>query len=276
MGVPGRAGALGGVLLAVVAAAAILVLLLRRAEPWLIYFPTRDLVATPSAVGLRYEDVWLRAADGTGLHGWYLPGDGPTVLFLHGNAGNISYRLDKLRVLHELGAAVLIIDYRGYGRSEGRPDEAGLYEDARAAYAWLLDRAVPASAIVVYGESLGTAVAVDLAAGRDVAGVILEAVFTSAADVARELYPGVPVHRVLRTRFDTRAKVARLEAPLLVLHSQDDELFAVGHAEAIVTAAGQGGRLVRLRGGHNDAFQVSATVYREALREFLAAARSRR
>jgi hypothetical protein len=259
-----------GVLFVLVA----LVLLLRWAEPHLIYLPLREIEATPAAVGLPFEEVQLVATDGTGLHGWYVPPDtppAPHVLFLHGNAGNISHRLEKLTILREAGAGILIIDYRGYGRSGGRPTEEGLYRDARAAYTHLVrDRAIPPTQVVPYGESLGTGVAVDLAATAAVGGLVLEAVFTSIPDVAGELYRVLPIRAIVRSRFDSRSKIAAVRAPLLILHSRDDEYFGWHHAERLLAAAPGRKHLVELRGGHNDAFAVSGRAYREALTAFFA------
>ena len=195
-----------------------------------------------------------------------------TVLFFHGNAGNISHRMEKLALFRELGADVLIVDYRGYGSSTGRPGERGLYLDARAAYRHLIDeRRVSPNALLLYGESLGTAVVVDLAAEVEVGALVLESGFTSIPDVAQAMYPVLPVRWIVRNRFDTLSKIRRVRAPILILHSRDDEFFPIHHAERLAAAAAPRARLVELRGGHNDAFQVSERVYREALRELLAA-----
>jgi fermentation-respiration switch protein FrsA (DUF1100 family) len=171
---------------------------------------------------------------------------------------------------------VCIIDYRGYGASDGRPSEEGLYLDARAAYEYLVTQLnVPAARIVLYGESLGTAVAVDVAAEHAVGGVILEAAFTSARSVARELYRFFPIHLAIRSRFDTATKITRLRHPLLLLHSVEDEFFGIHHARQLLAAAAGPKHLVTLRGGHNDAFLVSGTIYRAALRDFLSDLRGR-
>jgi hypothetical protein len=247
-------------------------------EGRLLYFPMRDLEATPAALGVAYEDVWLRARDGTRLHAWWVPSDRaadpaacPAVLLLHGNAGNISHRLDKLGTLHALGASTLLLDYRGYGRSEGRPNEAGLSLDAEAAYGHLVTaRHVPPARLVLYGESLGTAVAARLASRHQPGGLVLEAAFTSVLDVAREMYPFLPVRWLLRSRFDTLASIRQVRAPLLVIHGRADRFFALHHAQRLLDAAPGPKRLVVLEGGHNDAFLISAGRYRDALRTFLA------
>lgn len=212
------------------------------------------------------------------LHGWYLPApDGagagrgaPALLFLHGNAGNISHRIRSLRLFHELGLAVLIIDYRGYGQSEGRPDEQGLYLDALAGWRHLRDeRDVAPADIVVFGRSLGGAVAAWLAARERPGGVILEAAFTSAPDLGRELYPWLPVRRLLRVDYDTRAAVGSIDTPLLIIHGRDDGIVPFAHARRLYEAAAGPRTLLELSGGHNDAFVVSAADYREGVARFL-------
>lgn len=279
------------VLLVAVAALVLAALWIRWSEPRLIYYPTRALEVTPDRLGLRYEEVWPVAADGVRLHAWFLPCPSdappppgrsaarpawstarPTVLFLHGNAGNISHRFEKLAVLHDLGADVLLLDYRGYGLSEGSPDEAGTYRDGLAAYEHLTRGCgLDPRTLVLYGESLGSAVAVELASRVPVGGVVLEAAFTSIADVGQALYPFLPVRRLVRNRYDSLGKIARVRAPLLLLHSRDDEYFPMRHAERLLAAATAPKRLVELRGSHNDAFRVSDAGYRAALARFLAA-----
>lgn len=238
----------------------------------LVYFPTREHDGgTPAVLGLDYENVALRAGDGVALHAWLVrvPGARRTVLFLHGNAGNISHRLDKLAVLADLGVDVLLLDYRGYGQSAGAPDEAGTYLDAEAAYDWLRQRGVPASDVIVYGESLGGPIATDLAARREVGGLVLESAPSSIIDVARHHYPLLPVGMFLSVRYDALERIGRVRAPLLILHSTEDEIVPFSMAEELRATAPEPKRLVPLRGGHNDAFVVSAELYRAALQDFL-------
>jgi fermentation-respiration switch protein FrsA (DUF1100 family) len=239
-----------------------------------MYYPTREIVRTPAAAGLPFEDVALATPDGETLHGWWVPSgrtEAPVVLFFHGNGGNVSHRLEKLAVFRSLGADTLIIDYRGYGRSTGTPSEHGMYSDARAAYEWLTEtRRVAPDRIVVYGESLGCAVGVHLAAEARTGGVVVESGFTSVPDIAQKRLPFLPVQWVLKHRFDTLDKVPRIDAPLLILHSREDELFEMSHPERLLAAARPPKRLVELQGGHNDAFLVSADAYHDALAKFLA------
>jgi fermentation-respiration switch protein FrsA (DUF1100 family) len=244
-----------------VGALAILALLtvgLMLMESRMLYYPVRTLDASPAARGWPFEEVRLRTSDGVAIDGWFLPATSDadsarlTVLFLHGNAGNISHRLEKLAVLRELGVAVLIVDYRGYGRSEGTPTESGLYRDARAAYDHLVrDRGIEPRTIVLYGESLGSAVVAQLASEATVAGVVLEAAFTSIADVGQAMYPFLPVRWIVRQRYDTRSR----------------------HAERLRAAAGPRASLVVLGGNHNEAFLQDAPTYRSALAEFLSSVR---
>jgi uncharacterized protein len=239
-------------------------------EPSLIYYPSRDFDTTTDPT---VEDVWLTTADNVRIHGRFVPDSTNatlTVLFCHGNAGNLSHRTEKLAILHEIGVNVLIFDYRGYGHSEGKPDEQGTYRDAQAAYTYLTKtQNREPSTTVVYGESLGAAIAVDLASKVPVRGVIIEEPFTSAGDVGQKMFPFLPVRWLIRNKYDTLSKIADINAPLLILHSRDDEFFPTSHAERLFAAARAPKRFVELRGGHNDAFLVSGNTYRPALKDFL-------
>lgn len=257
---------------AMLAAAGLAFTLMPKFADRLVYFPSREHDGgTPALLGLAYEDVALRAADGVRLHAWFVrvAGARRTLLLLHGNAGNISHRLDKLAVFAGLGVDVLMLDYRGYGRSEGAPDEPGTYRDAAAAHAWLVARGVSPANLIVYGESLGGPIAVDLAARHAVGGVVLESAPSSIIGVARHHYPLLPVGLFLSLRYDALARIHRVHAPLLLLHSTEDEIVPFSMAEELYAAAHRPKRLVRLRGGHNDCFVVSAERYQAALRDFL-------
>jgi fermentation-respiration switch protein FrsA (DUF1100 family) len=260
-------------LLSVLLGVALGLLGLRVMEPRFIYYPVRQIGMTPDRLGLPYEDIYLTTADGVRINGWFLAAErgGPTVLFLHGNGGNISFSLEKLSILRQLGADVFIIDYRGYGRSQGEPTERGTYRDADAAYRYLVrQRGVDPRRLVVYGESLGAAVAVDLASRERTGGVVLEGGFTSVVDVGRAVFPFLPVRWLVRDRYDTLSKIGRIRAPLLILHAASDEFLAMDHAHKLLAEAHPPKRLVELRGGHNDAFLVSNDAYRAALRTYFA------
>ena len=245
-------------------------LFLRWREPSLIYYPMRTPFTTPAGV----TDLNLTTSDGVAIHGWFIPAQfapAPTVLLFHGNAGNLSHRLQKISLLRAAGAAVCIIDYRGYGRSIGTPSETGTYRDARAAYDYLTTaRQLPARNIVLYGESLGSAVAVELATQVPVGGVIIEEAFTSIPEVGQKMFPLLPVGWLVHNRYDTIHKMGRLQSPLLIFHSRQDELFPYQYAERLLAAAPEPKRLVELHGGHNDAFWQSQAVYRSALQQFFA------
>lgn len=229
----------------------------------LLYYPElggRGLAASPADIGLDYEALWLSAADGVRLHGWYVPAPRArgAVLFLHGNAGNIAHRLESIRIFHQLGLAVLIFDYRGYGRSEGRPTEQGTYRDAQAAWDHLVrERGLAAGRILIFGRSLGASIGARLAARVRPRALIVESAFTSVPDLAAQLYPWLPVRLLSRYRYDTAAALAGLRCPVLVVHSRDDEIIPYSHGRALFERANPPKRLLTLRGGHNDGFLVT-------------------
>lgn len=240
-------------------------------EDSFIYFPTRELIDTPARRGLAYEDVRFGQADE--LHGWFVPGAGPTtILWFHGNAGNVSHRVDWLvRLRARLGANVFIFDYRGYGRSRGQPSEQGLYQDAREALAYLRTRSDVDQARIVYlGKSLGGAAAVQLATEAPPHRLILQAAFTSLPDLARHHYPFLPTGLLLRSRYPTVERIARVGAPVLVAHGDQDEVVPVRHAHALYAAAAEPKRLLIVPGaGHNDILEVGGETYLEELQRFI-------
>jgi hypothetical protein len=242
-------------------------------EKQLIYFPMREHEATPRALGLAHEEMEARADDGVRVHGWLLPGRAArlTVLLSHGNAGNISHRLDRAMLLQRsFPADVLLFDYRGYGSSEGRPDEAGTYRDARAAYQWLRDRGHPPERIVLFGESLGSAVALQLALDVPARGLVLESPFASIPEMARAVYPFLPLWPFVRTRYDNLDKAPRLNVPLLVLHGDRDEIVPFTQGRRVFEAAPEPKRFFAIPGaGHNDTYVVGGEAYWRAVREFL-------
>lgn len=233
--------------------------------------PGRALAATPADLGVRYEDVRIASDDGVSLHGWFIAGESPRVLlFFHGNAGNISHRLDSIRQFLDLGLSVFIIDYRGYGQSEGTVSEAGLNRDAEAAWHYLtVTRGVKPSEIVIFGRSLGGAVAALLAARQRPLALIVESSFTSVPDAAGEIYWWLPVRWLSRLSHATRDYVRDVNCPVLVVHSRDDEIIPFQHGREIYAAAGEPRTLLELRGGHNDAFLRDEQAYRQGLQSFL-------
>ena len=238
-----------------------------------IYFPKRGHDVTPSALGLPYEDAWLVAEDGVRIHGWYLPvRDARWVtLVSHGNAGNISHRLDRALLLQgRVRSSVFLYDYRGYGASEGSPDEAGTYRDARAAYRYLVERKhVRPDELVLFGESLGSAVALELALERPAAALVLEAPFTSVPDVARTTLLA-PLAPFVRTRYDNLARIPRLRMPLLVMQGDRDEVIPPALGRRLFDAAPPPKRYYAIPGaGHNDTYVVGGDAYWKALSDFL-------
>ena len=261
--------------LALVAGYALLVGILYLLQDRMLYLPNvagRALTMTPADAGMDFEDVRIATTDGVALHGWFVKGQSARVLlFFHGNAGNISHRLASIQQFLGLGLSVMIIDYRGYGQSEGKTTEAGTYRDAEAAWLYLTqERGVRPQDIVVFGRSVGASVAARLASEHDPSGLILESSFTSVPDIAAELYPWLPARWLSRLSHATRDYVRDVRCPVLVVHSRDDEIIPFHHGEAILGAAPEPRSLLVLRGTHNDAFIRDERTYLEGLREFFA------
>jgi fermentation-respiration switch protein FrsA (DUF1100 family) len=218
---------------------------------------------------LKAEDVWLRTADGVRLHAWWImaPQAPLVTLYLHGNAGNVTHRFLQIHEITAAGSSVLMLDYRGYGKSGGSPNEHGLYADADAAYQYLRDRGYNARQIILQGESLGTAVAVDLASRKDCAGVVVEAAFTSGRDVANTVLPFIG--SLLFRGLDSQSKIAKVRAPLLFFHGARDEIIPLKLGRALFNAAPEPKSFAVVPGaGHNDLVETGASSYHEKLHEF--------
>ena len=241
-------------------------------EERLIFQPLNFAEDNWQPVGLDVEDVYLSAADGTKLHGWYVPHDEPMahILFLHGNAGNLTHRADVLRDLQQLGASVFILDYRGYGKSEGSPNEQGVLQDARAARTWFAERSgIAENDIVLLGRSLGGGVAVDLTTDVIPRALILESTFTSLPDVAAHVYPFLPVRWAMSTRFDSQTKIVEYTGPLLQSHGTADAIIPFEFGKRLHDACPSPNKqfMTIQGGGHND---YQPAEYFSALRKFLA------
>jgi fermentation-respiration switch protein FrsA (DUF1100 family) len=222
----------------------------------MLYFPARTIDRTPADAGLEFRDIELTTEDGERLHGWWVPASAPSaghVLFCHGNAGNIGDRVAHAALLATAGFDVLLFDYRGYGRSSGRPTEHGTYRDARAA--WRATREQPGvdmSRVIYLGESLGGAVALDLALELPPAGLVLQSTFSSVRDLARLHYPYIPAP-VVPDAYPSLARIAHLRAPLIVIHGERDEIVPPSHGNALFGAAPPPKRMHVVGGaGHND------------------------
>lgn len=241
----------------------------------LVFLPSRTIDVTPDQVGLAYDDIAIDVTADAKIQAWYFRAApenhaGRTVLFCHGNAGNISHRLQTVRFFLDLSADVLLFDYRGYGRSDGTPTEDNVYADALAAYRWLTaERAVAPENVFLFGRSMGGAVAVDLASRVRCGGVIIESTFTSAVDMGRRLYPFMPIRLLARISFDSQSKISRLTCPVLVAHSPQDEIVPYEMGRALYEAADSRKHFVDLEGGHNDLTSLDNDLYRNALEEFL-------
>ncbi len=224
---------------------------------------------------LQAEDVWFETSDRVRIHGWMIPATGDAqwpasqwlTLYFHGNAGNITYRGDHLAAIRAAGSGVLIVSYRGYGKSEGSPSEEGIYRDADAAYDYLLAQGVSANRIIVHGESLGTAPAADLASRRDCAGLVLEAPFPSAAAVADTILPGIG--RYIVSGLETGEKIRNVHAPVLIIHGDRDQMIDYSLGVKVFEAANEPKQLWTIPGAHhNDLVQTGGAEYVERLRAF--------
>ncbi len=238
----------------------------------LVFLPSRTIARTPADEGLAFREVELVASDGERLSAWFLPTQEPrgALLFCHGNGGNIGDRIVGARAFVDMGVSVLLFDYRGYGASEGAPSEEGLYLDAEAAFAFLTVReGFDAHRVAVYGESLGGAVAIELARRHDVACTITESAFASIPAIGAELYPWLPVSLLARIRFDNERKAGELDAPWLIVHSRDDRTVPFAHAERLRERARASTELLVTGGDHNDGGFLLRTEWRDRVRAFL-------
>jgi fermentation-respiration switch protein FrsA (DUF1100 family) len=241
----------------------------------MLFFPQtgRTLETTPDRHGIPFESLMLSTEDGEKIHAWWIPAveSRGTVLFLHGNAGNIASRIGYVRMFHRLGYSALLVDYRGYGMSTGTPSEAGTYQDAQAAWRYLRgDRDLPAAKIAVLGESLGGGVASWLAAQQQPGALILLSTFTSIPDLAAELYPFLPVRWLSRIRYDSLARLkGGLTTAILVAHSPDDEIVPFAHGKRLYEAASEPRQFLELAGSHNEAALYSRAVWENSTKRFL-------
>ena len=259
-------------ILAVLGIYLLLSLLLYILQPRLVYIPYRDLVATPTDIGLAYQDVYFTTEDGVRLSGWLVPVENArgTLLFCHGNAGNISYLLKEIERFYRLRLNTLVFDYRGYGRSEGSPSEQGTYLDAEAAWDFLVrERGLAADEIIVCGRSLGGPIAARLAREHSPGALFLEATFTSMPELGQQLYPIFPARLLARFEYNTLAYVVEVDGPVLVVHSRDDELIPFAHGRRLFEAARQSKAFVEIRGDHNDGFAISEEIYQKGVEEFI-------
>jgi uncharacterized protein len=253
---------------AYVAFAAILYLFQAR----FLYFPEREMVSTPHDARLPFEAIYFKTADNVELYGWFVPKQNArgVVLFCHGNAGNISHRIEYLQLFNKLGYSTFLFDYRGYGKSEGKPSEMGTYLDAQGAWNYLVDkRVICPEDIVIYGESLGGAVGAWLAKERRPAALILASSFTSIPDVAANIYPLFPVRWLAKFHYDTKRFLCEVTCPVLVIHSPDDEIIPYAHGCALFEEAKEPRKFLEIHGDHNSGFMSSEDIYLMGISSFL-------
>jgi len=245
-------------------------LFLRYFESHLVFYPTKEVQIFPNDRGLDFEDVFFKTKDNIRLNAWFIPSPKAriTVLFCHGNAGNISHRLEKILFLHALGCNVFMFDYRGYGLSKGRPSEKGLYLDAKAAYDYLISRGIRPKQIIGYGESIGSAAIIDLASTQTMAALITEGAFSSGKDMAKNAFPFLP-YWLFSLRLDSERKIKSVKIPKLFIHSLNDEIVPFEMGRKLYNAAPQPKEFLQVQGGHNSCFFDSEDILREKMAEFL-------
>lgn len=253
---------------------AVFLVLIRLLERQMVFFPSKYPAGfwQPDRFGLPVKDILVTAADSVSIHGWFVPHEAPvaSLLMAHGNAGNLSDRLDWLARFHnEIPANLFIFDYRGYGRSAGSPTEEGCYRDAEAAHDWLKQQS-PGLPIIAHGHSLGSAVVIELACRRELAGLIIESAFTDADDMARLMFGGLPMGWLTSMKWASSKKVPQLTLPKLFLHGDRDSVIPYALGQKLFAAAAEPKQFVTLRGvDHNDTFISGGDLYYRALREFV-------
>ncbi|MFC1939927.1 alpha/beta hydrolase [Chloroflexota bacterium] len=237
-----------------------------------VYYPERTLTTDPGNIGLSFENVSFETTDGLKLSGWFIPCEGArgVILFCHGNAGNICHRLDSIQIFHQLGLSVFIFDYRGYGLSDGKPSESGTYRDVEAAWRYLVEeRQVSSGKIVIFGRSIGGAVAAWQARSQVPGALILESTFTSIPDLASKLYPFLPVKLLSRFKYDTEGYLEGINCPVLIVHSPNDEMMPFNHGQRLFEIAKKPKEFLKISGSHNEGFIISGEHYEEGLNAFI-------
>ncbi len=238
--------------------------------------PTRELVATPADIGLEYEDLTLQTIDNEKINAWYIPTNKSnkeptkTVLFFHGNAGNISHRLETIKIYNNLGLDFLIFDYRGFGISTGKPSEQGTYLDADSVWKYLIEeRKLEPKDIIIAGRSIGGGVGAELAKKVHPALLILESTFTSMTEVSAKHYPFMPTGLIVKHEYETNLKLKDIHCPTVFVHSKNDEVIPYEHSQINYAAANEPKQFIELRGGHGSGFLLSEKDYVNGLQRAL-------
>jgi len=241
-------------------------------QPKFLYSPGREVSSTPAELELDYEDVVFKSSDGLNLSGWYVPAKNPmlTLLFCHGNGGNMAHRLGSINIFQNLGLNCFIFDYRGYGDSQGKPSEEGTYMDAMAAYKWLIEeKKIPAKDIIIFGRSLGGTIATQLAGKVETGALIVESAFTSYVDMGKEYYPYMPVRWFARFGYRTIDYIKDVRCPVMFIYSGNDEIVPFKFGLKLYEAANEPKEFIEIFGGHNDCFLVSSEIYTEVWEKWL-------
>jgi fermentation-respiration switch protein FrsA (DUF1100 family) len=241
-------------------------------QPVFLYSPVKEVPYTPEELGLDYEKVIFKSSDGLMLSGWYIPAKNSerTVLFCHGNGGNMVHCLDTINILYNMGLDCFIFDYRGYGNSEGKPSEEGTYLDAKAAYKWLTKvKNVSPDDIIIFGRSLGGSIATRLARRVKAGSLIVESAFTSYVDIGKEFYPYMPVRWFARFSYRTIDYIRDVRCPVMIIHSRTDETIPFEFGLELYEAANEPKEFVEIFGSHNDGFLVSSETYKGAWTKWL-------
>ena len=241
-------------------------------QPKFLYSPGREVSSTPAELELDFEDVVFKSSDGLNLSGWYVPAKNPmlTLLFCHGNGGNMAHRLGSINIFQNLGLNCFIFDYRGYGDSQGKPSEEGTYMDAMAAYKWLIEeKKIPAKDIIIFGRSLGGTIATQLAGKVETGALIVESAFTSYVDMGKEYYPYMPVRWFARFAYRTIDYIKNVHCPVLLIYSGNDEIVPYKFGLELYEAANEPKEFIEIFGGHNDCFLASGEIYTEVWEKWL-------
>lgn len=241
-------------------------------QPGLIFFPEREIYTTPDKSGFAYENIAFFAKDKTKLSGWFIPAVNSkgVILFCHGNAGNISHRMESIQIFNKIGFDVFIFDYRGYGESKGKPSEKGCYLDAEAAWNYLIEQKKYSSDdIIIFGRSLGGTIASWLAQIHTPRKIILESTFTSVQDLGAELYPYLPIKYISRFDFNAIDYIQNVKCPVLIIHSRDDEIIPFTHGKKLYKYANEPKYFFEIQGSHNDGFFMAGDEYIKKLENFI-------
>ena len=241
-------------------------------QPTFLYCPVREVPYTPDEIDLDFENIVLKTKDGLRLNGWYIPAEKSefTVLFCHGNGGNMMHRLDSINIFYNLGLSCFIFDYRGYGSSEGKPTEEGTYLDVMAAYQWLTEeKKISPEDIIIFGRSLGGSIAAQLAAKVEAKSLIIESGFTSYVDIGRKFYPYMPVRWFARFSYKTIDYLSDVRCPVMIIHSRNDDVVPFEFGQELYEAANEPKEFVEIFGSHNDGFLMSGEIYKKAWTKWL-------